>query len=116
MDEGAEHRSSESKLRARLGALGNQGGLISVLGSIDEVKLPFLLDSGASHNFLSHNLVVNHPRLQTLVTGAKSSVNLADGRKAVTWGSIQDIEIKLEGLPPTAQTCRMLWILPTVFV
>ncbi|KAA8495185.1 Transposon Ty3-I Gag-Pol polyprotein [Porphyridium purpureum] len=97
MDGKKEPHLSKTVLQARVGALGNANYMIRVQGSVDCVNLPLLLDSGASHNFLSHRILRGIPHLKDKFTSHGGSVTLADGSSTNTFGMVQGVKVMIDG-------------------
>ncbi|MCH90639.1 RNA-directed DNA polymerase (Reverse transcriptase), partial [Trifolium medium] len=70
--------------------------VIKLKGTIHEVPVVILVDSGASHNFISQHLV--HKMNWDTIDSPPMSIKLGDGSCAKTKGICQGLEIDMEGL------------------
>ncbi|MCH79346.1 RNA-directed DNA polymerase (Reverse transcriptase), partial [Trifolium medium] len=75
---------------------GSRLQVIKLRGTIHEVPVVILVDSGASHNFISQHLV--HKMNWKTMEGPPMSIKLGDGSCAKTKGVCEDLEIGMEGL------------------
>ncbi|PNX93254.1 Ty3/gypsy retrotransposon protein, partial [Trifolium pratense] len=73
--------------------------VIKLQGTIQEVPVVILVDSGASHNFISQNLV--HKMNLTVNDDAALNIKLGDGFCSKTKGTCSNLEIDIKGLKVT---------------
>lgn len=93
--ESEEEVEVECKLMGVLGSMG-ESHTMKVEGKIQNVDLLVLIDSGASHNFISPK-VTTALGLVITPTAAKS-IKLGDGHKVITNGVCKGVNMKMGGL------------------
>jgi hypothetical protein len=90
--ESEEEKEVECKLMGVLGSMG-ESRTMKVEGKIQNVDLLLLIDSGASHNFISPKVTTALGLVITL-TAAKS-IKLGDGHRVTTRGVYKGVNLKM---------------------
>lgn len=76
--------------------------LIILAGTIENISVKALLDSGASHNFISESFAQTNPQICNLIEPATSSaIHAVDGAKLKTVGRIASAKLNLGSLKET---------------
>ncbi|PNX97977.1 hypothetical protein L195_g021217, partial [Trifolium pratense] len=70
---------------------------IRLKGTIHEVPVSILIDSGATHNFISHHLV--HKMNWSVDNTPSMRIKLGDGSCSKTTGRCVNLEVDVEGVP-----------------
>ncbi|MCH90152.1 RNA-directed DNA polymerase (Reverse transcriptase), partial [Trifolium medium] len=90
-----------------MGVLGSMGGhrTMKIEGKVSEVDVLVLIDSGATHNFISPQIVT---ALGLIITPmAEKHIKLGDGHKIVSKGVCRDVKIQLRDIQITVDA----WVL-----
>jgi hypothetical protein len=96
LETGDETEDDEPEVECNsMGMLGAMGEYrtMKVVGAIGDVNVLVLIDSGASHNFISPAIVTALGL--TMTTAASRNIKLGDGHKVISKGVCEGISLKL---------------------